>query len=96
MILNRKAEEIESILQSEVIGKCVEDTPLANRAKLMELLHHIHITGEPHKLAASESGDDSEGFYMGFLLSSGNIAVTWEPGNHQKNLEDFHKQGASL
>ena len=94
--LNRKAEEIESILQSESIGKCVEDTPLANRVKLMELLHHIQITGEPHKLAASESGDDSEGFYIGFLLSSGNIAVTWEPGSHQKNLEDFHKQGLAF
>jgi PAS domain S-box-containing protein len=94
--LNRKAEEVESILQSEVIGKCVEDTPLAERVKLMELLHHIHITGEAHKLAVSESGDDAEGYYIGFLLSSGNIAVTWEPGTHQKNLEDYHKQGAAF
>jgi PAS domain S-box-containing protein len=94
--LNRKAEEIESILQNEVVGKCVDDTPLAGRVKLIELLHHIHITGEAHKLAASESGDDSEGYYIGFLLSSGNIAITWEPGYYQKNLEDFHKQGAAF
>ena len=95
-VLNRKAEEIESILQNEVIGKCIDDTPLSYRVKLVELLHHIYITGESHKLSVSESGDDSEGFYMGFLLTSGNIAVTWESGNHQKNLEDFHKQGAAF
>lgn len=94
--LNRKAEEVECIIQNEAIGKCVESTPLAKRAKLMELLHHVHITGEAHKLSASESGDDSQGYYMGFLLSSRTVGVTWEPGNHQKNLEDFHKQGAAF
>jgi PAS domain S-box-containing protein len=94
--LNRKAGEVESILQNEVIGKCVNDTPLVKRVKLMELLNHIHITGEAHKLAVSESGDDSEGFYTGFLLYSGMIAVTWEPGNYQRNLEDFLRQGAAF
>jgi PAS domain S-box-containing protein len=94
--LNRKAEEVESVLRSEETGKCVDDTPLAGRAKLLELLHHVHITGDAHKLAASESGDDSEGFYTGFLLTSGNIAVTWEPGNRQRDLEDFNKQGAAF
>lgn len=94
--LNRKAEEIESILQNEVIGKCIDDTPLADRVKLIELLHHIYITGESHKLSVSESGDDSEGFYMGFFLTSGDIAVTWQSGNRQKNLEDYHKQGAAF
>ena len=95
-VLNRKAEEIESILQNEVIGKCIDDTPLSDRVKLIELLHHIYITGESHKLSVSESGDDSEGFYMGFFLTSGNIAVTWQSGNRQKDLEDFHKQGAAF
>ncbi|MBK7710474.1 MAG: hypothetical protein IPJ37_05675 [Bacteroidales bacterium] len=51
--MNRKAGEIESILQNEAIGKCIDDTTLVSRPKLMELLHHIHITGEAHKLAAS-------------------------------------------
>jgi PAS domain S-box-containing protein len=94
--VNRKTEEIESILQNEVVGKCIDDTPLAERAKLAELLHHIYITHEAHKLAASESGDDSEGYYTGFLLQSGNIAVTWEPGKHQKDLEEYHKQGLAF
>jgi PAS domain S-box-containing protein len=91
--LNKKAEEFESILKCEETGKCVDETPLINRVKLIELLHHILVTGDVYKLAASESGDDSDGYYVGFLLASGNIVVTWEPGLNQKNLEDFHKQG---
>jgi PAS domain S-box-containing protein len=94
--LNRKAEEVESVLRQEEAGKWIDDTPLVKRVKLIELLHHISVTGEAHKLAASEFGDDSDGFYTGFLLRSGIIAVTWEPGNYQKNLEDFHKQGAAF
>jgi PAS domain S-box-containing protein len=91
--LNRKAEEVESILNKEAAGKYIGDTLLAKRHKLLELLHHVQITGEAHKLAASETGDDTDGYYMGFLLSSGNIAVTWEEGNSRKILEEFHKQG---
>jgi PAS domain S-box-containing protein len=91
--LNSKVEEVEFIRKSEVLGKCIDDTPLANRVKLNELLHHLHITGDAHKLAASPRGDDSEGFYMGYILTSGNYVVTWEPGNLQKNLDDFYKQG---
>ena len=91
--LNFKVEEVEFIRKSEIIGKCIDDTPLANRTKLVELLHHLKITGESHKLAASPKGDDSEGFYMGFPLTSGNIVITWEPGNLQKNLDDWYRQG---
>ncbi|MEI6050149.1 MAG: PAS domain S-box protein, partial [Bacteroidota bacterium] len=92
--LNRKVEEVELVWKSEVLDKCIDDTPLANRVKLVELLHYLRITGNAHKLAASPSGDDSEGYYMGFLLTTGNIVITWEPGKHQKNLYDFNKQGA--
>jgi len=91
--LNSKVEEVEYIRKREVLGKCINDTPLATRVKLIELLHHLSVTGESHKLAVSPSGDDSEGFYMGFILTSGNIVITWEPGNLQKNLDDFYKQG---
>ncbi len=94
--INRKAEEVESVLRHEEVGKYINDTSLSKRAKLMELLHHINITGEAHKLAASETGDDSEGFYTGFLLNSGIIAVTWEPGNYQKQLKDFNKHDADF
>jgi PAS domain S-box-containing protein len=92
--LNSKVESIEFINKDEVIGYCIEDTPLINRVKLVELLNHIRITGEAHKLSASVAGDDTEGFYMGFPLTSGNIVITWEPGFQQKYLDDFYKQGA--
>ena len=91
--LNRKVEAIEFVRKDEVIGKCIEDTILIKRVKLVELLNHIRITGSAHKLAASPTGDDREGYYMGFPLTSGNIVITWEPGYRQKNLDDFYKQG---
>jgi PAS domain S-box-containing protein len=91
--LNTRVEEVEFIRKSEVIGKCIDDTPLVNRVKLMELLRYLRITGSAHKLSVSPAGDDSEGYYMGFILTSGNIVVTWEPGIMQKNLEDLNKQG---
>jgi PAS domain S-box-containing protein len=91
--INSKVEEVEFIKASEVLGKCLDDTPLVHRSKLIELLNHIRITGDAHKLSASVNGDDSEGYYMGFLLTSGNIVITWEPGNQQKNLNDLTKQG---
>jgi PAS domain S-box-containing protein len=90
--LNNKVESIEFIRKSDVIGKCIDDTPLINRPKLVELLNHLRITGEAHKLAASPGGDDSEGYYMGFILTSGNIVVTWEPGTHQKIKDDLYRQ----
>jgi PAS domain S-box-containing protein len=91
--LNSRVEEVEFIKKSEVIGRCVEDTPLNNRSKLIELLHILSMTGDAHKLAASPKGDDSEGYYMGFILTSGNFVITWEPGSNQKNLDLLYKQG---
>jgi PAS domain S-box-containing protein len=94
--LNKKVEEVEQIKKEDVAGKYIEDTPLINRLKLIELLNHLHLTGDTHKLPASPNGDDSEGYYMGFLLSSGNFVITWEPGNKQKFLEDLNKQGLAF
>lgn len=94
--LNRKVEEVEFIKRNEVVGKYIEDTPLRHRVKLIELLNHLHITGDSHKLAASPKGDDSEGFYVGFLLTSGNFVITWEPGNHQRYVDDLYKQGIAF
>ncbi|HEX2969295.1 MAG TPA: PAS domain S-box protein [Bacteroidales bacterium] len=91
--LNRNVEQVEFVRREEVIGKLLKETYLGKRSKLLELLEHIRITGDPYKLAASTQGDDSEGFYMGFPLSNGNITITWEAGYYQKNLEDLYKQG---
>jgi PAS domain S-box-containing protein len=90
--LNSKVEEIEFIKKEEIIGKFVDDTPLSHRVKLIELLNHIRITGDAHKLSVSPIGNDSEGYYMGFILTSGNIVITWEPGNHQKYLDTRKRQ----
>ena len=90
--LNSKVEEVEFIKKNEVIGKYIDETPLIGRVKLVELLNHLHLTGDTHKLSASPNCDDSEGYYMGFLLTSGNFVVTWEPGMQQKNIDDLNKQ----
>jgi PAS domain S-box-containing protein len=91
--LNNKVEQVEFIRKEEVIGKRIEETALSSRVKLIELLEHIRITGETYKVAASSAGDDSEGYYMGFPLTSGDIVITWEPGILQKNLDDIYRQG---
>ncbi|MFH0842719.1 MAG: PAS domain S-box protein [Bacteroidota bacterium] len=92
--LNRKAEEVEFLDRNEATGKCIDDTSLSGNNKLIELLHYIRITEESYKLAASVDGDDSEGYYMGFPLSSGNIVITWEPGHLQKKRIDIDRQAA--
>jgi PAS domain S-box-containing protein len=86
--INHKVEEIEHVNRSEVINKCINDTNLSNRTRLVELLNHLQITGQAHKLSASLLGDDSEGYYMGFLLSNDNFVITWEPGYSQKLQEN--------
>lgn len=92
--LNQKVEEIENVRRSDITGKTVNETPLSQRSKLTELLNHMRITGEPHKLAASPAGDDSEGYYMGFILTNRDFVVTWEPGLLQKlkDEKNFEKQ----
>jgi PAS domain S-box-containing protein len=91
---NFKAAEIEFIDKKYLLGKFIDETPLVKRSKLVEILKHVNITREPYKLAVSTEGDDSEGFYTAFLLTSGEIVVTWEPGANVKVKEkDYIKQG---
>ena len=91
--LNKKVEQVESINKSEVTGKFIDETSLKNKKSLGELLSRLHLTGEPQKIATASDGDDSEGYYMGFLLTTGNFVVTWEPGIHQRNKENQDQQG---
>jgi PAS domain S-box-containing protein len=85
--LSHKVEMVEHIRRSDIIGKYIYETKLSERTKLVELLNHLRITGEPHKLAASAKGDNSEGYYMGFVLSNNDFVITWEPGTSQKPKE---------
>ncbi len=89
--LNNKVEETELIDKKDVTGKPVDITPLCERTRLLELLNLIHQTGEAQKLSVSPSGDDSEGYYMGFSVSSGNIIITWEPGSLQKKNDALRR-----
>lgn len=86
--INKKVEEIESVNRNELVGKCIDETPLAKRKKLNELLNHIN----KHKIPVSVTGDDSEGFYVGFILTSGHIIIIWEPGRDQKIADEIYKQ----
>ncbi len=88
--LSKKVEDVELITKASVVGKCIDDTPLSEREKLNELLHYLRITGDAHKLAASPSGDDSEGYYMGFVLTTGKIVITWEPGASPETNDKGH------
>ncbi|HVN59353.1 MAG TPA: PAS domain S-box protein [Bacteroidales bacterium] len=94
--INSKAEDIESLTRLDVIERSIEETPLGKKTKLKELLNHIRITGEPHKLAASETGDDSEGYYMGFLLSNRDIIITWEQGKSVNANTGYSQAGSSV
>jgi len=88
--INRKAEDVENVSRLEIKGKTIDNTPLSEKVKLIELLNHIRITGEPIKMAVSALGDRSQGFYIGFLLSSGDIIVTWESSDSSSYVEkDF-------
>jgi PAS domain S-box-containing protein len=94
--INSKASDIESITREVTVGKNVSETALSSRIKLLELLHHIRITGDPHKLAASVKGDSSEGYYMGFPISNGDIVVTWEPDQSDMPKRGSHNTLGSL
>lgn len=90
--INSKAEETEGIRKYDVIGKHIDETLLRSRQKLIELILRVNNTGDPLKMPVSVEGDDSKGYYMGFVLTTGNVLITWEPGDSQKNQEDIYKQ----
>lgn len=89
--LNKKAAEVESVKINEASGKYISETPLGERKKLIDLIFEIKKTGNARKQTVSED-DDSEGHYVGFNVTSGNILVTWEPGLAQKVEYDISRQ----
>jgi PAS domain S-box-containing protein len=89
--LNKKAAEVESLQINETSGKFISDTPLGERKKLIDLIFEIKKTGNARKQTVS-ADDDSEGHYVGFNVTSGNILVTWEPGLVQKDEYDISRQ----
>ena len=90
--INDKAAEVEALNRIEVIGKIVGDSRFGDRVRLVELIRKIKNSGTAQKMPASLQNDDSEGYYIGFKLNSGNILITWEPGGLQKRKEDIQRQ----
>ena len=89
--LNKKAAEVESVKINEASGKYINETPLGERKKLIDLIFEIKKTGNARKQTVS-ADDDTEGHYVGFNVTSGNILVTWEPGLAQKVEYDISRQ----
>jgi len=90
--LNDKAAEVESVDKNDVIGKAINDTRLGDKIRLARFILQIKEAGTAEKVPVSIKNDDSEGYYVGFKLSSENILVTWEPGPPQKREEEIARQ----
>ncbi|MCJ7820204.1 MAG: PAS domain S-box protein, partial [Bacteroidales bacterium] len=91
---NFRAEEVEQADRDQVLGKELEETPLAGNMPLRTLLENIVTQQESQRMPIMPGGLDEAGYYIGLLLSSGDIVVTWEAGQHQKEREnEILKQG---
>jgi len=91
---NFRAEDVEQLDRKDILGKEIGETPFASNQAFIALLENIEAKRSPYKLPVSPDGTDESGFYIGLLLSSGDIVVTWEPGQHQKEREsEILRQG---
>ena len=91
---NYRAEDVEELDRRDVLGKEIHETPFAGNDAFLSLLGNITSGEGPYKIPVSPEGTDEEGHYIGLLLSSGDIVITWEPGKLQKEREsEILKQG---
>ena len=91
---NYRAEEVEQIDRIEVLGREIGETPLANNIVLNALLDAIMTGHESQRMSITPGSKDESGFYIGLLLSSGDIVVTWEASQYQKERQnEILKQG---
>jgi PAS domain S-box-containing protein len=91
---NFRAEEVEQLDHDDVLGREISETPLSDHKALLTLLENIQRRVGSFKIPVSDDGNDDNGYYIGLLLSSGDIVVTWEAGQHQKEREnEILKQG---
>jgi PAS domain S-box-containing protein len=84
---NFRAEDVEQLDRSEVIGKEIGETPFGDNQPFLTLLDNIESREGPMKVPLSPDGSDDSGYYTGLLLSSGDIVIAWEPGQLQKEKE---------
>jgi len=91
---NYRAEDVEQLDRKDVLGKEIGETPFARNKAFLSLLDNLESSHRPYKTPVSPDGSDDSGFYIGLLLSSGDILVTWEAGKAQKEREsEILKQG---
>ena len=91
---NSHAEEVEQVDRDEVIGKEISETPFTSNEPLLTLLRNVISTGIPQRMPLSQSNSSDYGFYIGVLISTGDIIVTWEAGKIQKEREsEIIRQG---
>lgn len=91
---NFRAEDVEQIDRNDVLGKELKETPLARNKSFVSLLENIQSRQGSYRVPVSPDETDENGYYIGLLLSSGDVVVTWEPGKHQKEREsEILKQG---
>lgn len=91
---NYRAEDVEQLDSKEMLGKEIMETPFAGNEAFLSLLENLESSRRPYKIPVSPDGTDDTGFYIGLLLSSGDILVTWEAGKARKEREsEILKQG---
>ena len=84
---NFKAEDVEQLDRNDIIGKEIGETPFGENQAFLTLLENIESREGHLKVPLSPDGTDDSGYYTGLLLSSGDIVITWEPGQIQKEKE---------
>ncbi len=91
---NYRAEDVEQIDREEVLGKEIGETPFAGNENFLSLIETVETSRRPAKRAVSADGTDEAGHYIGLLMSTGDIFVTWEAGKAQKEREsEILRQG---
>ncbi len=91
---NYRAEDVEQLDRKDLLGKEIGETPFGKNEAFLSLLDNLETTRRPFKIPVSPDGTDESGFYIGLLLSTGDILITWEAGKAQKEREsEILKQG---
>ncbi|MCI0523446.1 MAG: PAS domain S-box protein, partial [Bacteroidales bacterium] len=94
MEFNSRAEEVEEIGCEEVLGREFSKSVLKDNRALASVLENIQTRQGSFRQPVSPDGDDKDGYYIGLLLSTGDIVVTWEAGQQQKEHElEIVRQG---
>ncbi|MCU0457557.1 MAG: PAS domain S-box protein [Bacteroidales bacterium] len=91
---NYRAEDVEQADRKDVLGKEIGETPFGKNEAFLTLLENLESSRRPYKIPVSPDGTDESGYYIGMLLSTGDVLVTWEAGKAQKEREsEILKQG---